>query len=138
MQSLVVAGGPTPVPASATAVMVNITATDVSSPSFITAYPKGVPRPTASNLNVDQHETRAVAALVKVGDDHSISLFNDSGALSLVVDVVGYLGGDNRYVGLAPRRLIDTRASGHIGSLHPFGPDGHQSFAVVGDTIPST
>ncbi|MGZ4729255.1 MAG: choice-of-anchor Q domain-containing protein, partial [Acidimicrobiales bacterium] len=135
-QSLVVAGGASPVPAAATAVMVNITATDVSSPSFITAYPKGISRPTASNLNIDRHETRAVAALVKVGADRSIALFNDSGTLDLVVDVVGYVGGDNRYVGLPPRRLIDTRASGHIGPLHPFGPDEHQPFAVVGDAIP--
>ncbi|MGZ4693489.1 MAG: choice-of-anchor Q domain-containing protein, partial [Acidimicrobiales bacterium] len=98
VQSLVVAGGSTPVPDDASAVVVNLTATDVTAPTFLTAYPKGAPSvPNVSNLNLAFHETRANLAIVKVGADHSISLFNDSGTANVIVDVVGYFTTDDTH-----------------------------------------
>jgi hypothetical protein len=139
VQSMRVAGGATPVPPEATAVVVNITGTDVSAPTFVTAYPKGGSTPTASNLNLGLHETRANLAIVKVGADHAISLFNDSGSVNVIVDVVGYFTpGDHHaaFVGLSPTRLIDTRTSGHIGPLHTFGADESQAFTATGGAVP--
>ncbi|MGZ7014735.1 MAG: choice-of-anchor Q domain-containing protein, partial [Acidimicrobiales bacterium] len=140
VQSLVVAGGSTPVPADASAVAVNLTATDVTGSSFVTAYPKSGSTPNVSNLNVAPLDTRANLAIVKVGADRSISLYNDQGTVNLVVDVVGYFTSDDAHaelVGLPPTRLIDTRASGHIGTLHPFGPDESQAFTVTGGAVPA-
>ena len=134
VQSLVVAGGSTPVPADASAVVVNITATDVTAPTFVTAYPKGGSTPNVSNLNLLYHETRANLAIVKVGADHSISLFNDSGTTNVIVDVVGYFTVDDahaHYVPLLPRRIAEPRGNNPIG-LHQSGPGESQTLGVTG------
>ncbi len=140
VQSMRVAGGSTSVPPEATSVVVNVTGTDVSAPTFVTAYPKGGSTPNVSNLNLSRHETRANLAIVKVGADHAISLFNDSGSLNLIVDVVGYFTADDThatFVGLSPTRLIDTRTSGHIGPMHTFGAQESQAFTVTGGAVPA-
>jgi hypothetical protein len=49
----------------ATAVGINVTATDATAPSFLTVYPAAPTRPTASNLNFDPGED--VPNLVIVG-----------------------------------------------------------------------
>src|SRR4029079_5062436 len=79
-------------------------------------------------------------AIVKVGADHAISIFNDSGTANVIVDVVGYFTADvdhAEFVGLSPTRLIDTRSTGHIGTMHPFGPDESQAFTVTGGSVPA-
>src|SRR4249920_1683610 len=47
-----VTGGSSGVPAGATAVAFNLTATDAVAPGFVTAWPAGSPRPTVSNINL--------------------------------------------------------------------------------------
>ena len=44
-------GGPSDVPASATAVVMNVTVAESTDESFLTVYPTGTPRPRSSNLN---------------------------------------------------------------------------------------
>ena len=124
----------------ASAVVVNLTAVNGSAPTFLTAYPKGGTTPTASNLNLLGREIRANLAVVKVGDDHSISVFNDSGGADVVIDVVGYFVDDDSgstFVSLPPTRLVDTRSSGHIGPLHPFAPSETQSLTMAAGMVPT-
>lgn len=79
------------VPASGVgAVVVNVTATEATDPSFVTAYPAGVRRPGASNLNTVSGRTVANMAIVPVGDHGQITLFNYAGLVDLVVDVLGW------------------------------------------------
>jgi hypothetical protein len=52
-------GGDANVPASATAVVLNVTATNASAGSFLTAYPTGTATPNASNLNFGAGQTIA-------------------------------------------------------------------------------
>lgn len=122
------------VPASAEAVVVNLTATDPTAPTYVTAYPTGTDRPTASSLNVVAGETRPNLVTVKLGVDGSISLYNFAGSTHLVVDVVGYYGPSRsprgRVLTGTPARLFDTRIRGpkpgpnSIGYLDVTGTDG--------------
>jgi hypothetical protein len=58
-------GGGSSVPATASAVVLNVTATGGNANSFVTAYPTGTPKPIASNLNFGVGQT--IANLVTVG-----------------------------------------------------------------------
>ncbi|MEY3361396.1 MAG: hypothetical protein RL531_1115, partial [Actinomycetota bacterium] len=77
------------VPAESRAVALNVTVTGASVPGFITVYPSGTPRPTASNLNYVGGQTVPNGVLVKVGTTQNIELFASGGCPDLIVDVVG-------------------------------------------------
>jgi hypothetical protein len=82
------------------AVVLNVTETDPTSSGYITAWPDGVPRPVASDLNFVPGETSPNLVVVKVGSDGSIDLFNSAGHTDLIADVVGWYDGpayDNPY-----------------------------------------
>jgi hypothetical protein len=80
------------VPASGVgAVVVNVTATQPTSDGFITVWPTGQPRPTASNVNFTAGETIPNLAIAQVGANGQISLYNYAGNTQLVIDVMGWL-----------------------------------------------
>jgi hypothetical protein len=78
------------VPPNASAVVVNLTATQPSAQTWITAYPAGEVRPTASNLNVMGGQTRPNLVVARVGAGGKVSLYNFNGDTHLVADVVGW------------------------------------------------
>jgi hypothetical protein len=80
-----------PVPADATGAVLNITATEGTAPSFITAWPTGSPRPTASVLNVNPGQNLPNMITVALGTGGQLDLYNLAGAVHLVADVAGYL-----------------------------------------------
>lgn len=102
------------------AVVINLTGTEPTWETFITAYPADVSRPTASSLNLLRGETRPNLVMVKVDGSGRIDLYNHLGSTHLVADVVGYYraGADpNTYAGrvlpmAAPFRAFDTRDDG--------------------------
>ena len=105
------------VPSSAiTAVVLNVTATGAKAAGYLTVYPAGASRPTASNLNYVPGE--AVPNLVEVGLGNSgqVSVFSPS-ATNVVVDLEGYVmttpqSGAGLYNALStPARICDTRGS---------------------------
>ncbi|MCE6998457.1 hypothetical protein LZG04_27185 [Saccharothrix sp. S26] len=114
------------VPAEASTVVLNVTVTEPVGPGYLTVYPTGVERPTASSLNYTPGWTGANSVTVKVGADGAVTLYNHGAAVHLVADVngyyskgrpccQGYMGG--QYQALArPVRLADTREWG-IGRL---------------------
>ena len=83
------------VPASGvSAVMVNLTAVGPVSDGYLTAGPSGTNLPNASNLNFVHGRNVANLAVVPVGTDGKIMLFNGSTApVDLIADVVGYVAG---------------------------------------------
>ena len=95
------------VPAGATAVAVNLTATDIAGPGFITAYPCGT-RPVVSNLtSCPPH--RGQLAIVPLAADGSLCLYT-IGDSDIVADVIGWFGpGGSDYLAETPHRLLDTR-----------------------------
>ena len=101
-------------PASgATAVTLNVTATNVTAGGFVTVYPDGTALPNASNLNFEPGQTVPNTVVVKLGADGSIDLTNSSkGTIDLVADLEGYYAvGGNGFTPLEPDRVLDTRVS---------------------------
>lgn len=125
------------VPAGATAVAVNVTATDATAPSFLSVYPTGESQPSSSNLNWSTGDTVANLAIVPVGTGGDLTFYNQNGNVDLVIDLQGYFvasggsGGD--YLPLAPQRITDTRAgSGYPNAGSTLGADSTLNIQVGG------
>jgi hypothetical protein len=79
------------VPASGvTAAVVNVTVTDTSQSSYLTAWPAGATLPVASDLNWVAGDTVPNMAVVAIGTSGSIDLYNNAGSTDVVVDVMGW------------------------------------------------
>jgi hypothetical protein len=85
-------GGLGGVPTTATAVVLNVTVTNTTSGSYLSAYPTGASRPMASDLNWAPGETVPNLVVVKLGSAGTVDLYNLAGAANVVVDVEGYYG----------------------------------------------
>lgn len=95
------------------AVVLNVTVTEPTQTSFITAWPTGQPRPLASNLNDAPGQTVPNLVVVKVGDGGMVSLYNNAGWVHLVADVAGWYGEAPEvgagFTSVVPARVLDTR-----------------------------
>lgn len=79
------------VPASGVAgVTLNVSALDPTSAGYLTVYPTGTERPTASSLNFTPGQSTANVVVVPVGPDGRINVFNPSGRTHVRMDAVGY------------------------------------------------
>jgi hypothetical protein len=103
-------------PEGATAVLINVTATQGTAWTNVSVYPTGAypPRraPDTSNLNAGSGEDRAALVLTGVSQDGTVTLYNAAGRVHLAVDLQGYFssGTDGTvYTGIAPTRIVDTR-----------------------------
>ena len=91
--------------------------------------------PTTSNLNLALGQRRANLAIVPVGADGQIQLFNEQGEVRTIVDITGYLvkGADvstrsGRVIPLvSPFRTFDTRQSAFFDQ--PLGPARAEDFS---------
>jgi hypothetical protein len=88
----VAVGGLLTVPIGADAAVLNVAATDTTDSSFLTVWPAGQQRPTASSLNWTPGVTTPNAVTVKLGTAGRISVYNFSGTVDVVVDVSGWFG----------------------------------------------
>jgi hypothetical protein len=79
-----------PVPANAVGVVLNLTATGATEQGYVTAWPTGEPRPTASVLNLSPGIDMPNMITVALGDG-KLSLYNFSGRVHLIADVAAYL-----------------------------------------------
>jgi hypothetical protein len=80
-----------PVPSNAAAVVVNVTSVNSSLPSYVTAYPTGVSRPTASTMNPRPGVPVPNQAYLKLGTSGHLDVFNFSGSTDVIIDVFGYI-----------------------------------------------
>lgn len=87
--SIPIASG-NPVPANAVGAVVNVTAVDATSRSFVTAWPAGQPMPVASTMNPRPGVPVPNQAYLKLGN-RALSIYNDAGATNVIVDVFGYV-----------------------------------------------
>ncbi len=119
------------VPADASSVVINLTATECTAPSYFTALPSTADnsKPTTSSLNVSYPgDTRASAVIVPVptvGGKRRIKIYSLTAA-KLIVDINGYFTSeqspsstDGLFVPVDPQRILDTRLPGQIGRLWP-------------------
>jgi alpha-tubulin suppressor-like RCC1 family protein len=107
----------TRVPASATAVVLNVTGVTPTAATFVTVYPSDEDRPTASSLNLEPGDTRPNQVTVTLGDDQRVVLYNNSGNVHLVADLAGYYstGTGARFTALPANRVLDTRGTDPVG-----------------------
>ena len=99
-------------PAGTTAVALNVTVTRPTAASYLTVYPTGKPRPTASNLNFVKGQTIANMVIVPVGTGGRISFYNNAGTVDILADLAGYYAQTTngaRFTALTPIRVLDTR-----------------------------
>ena len=110
------------------AVVLNVTVTEPTATSFLTAWPEGEARPVASNLNYVAGQTVPNLVVVKVGAGGKVDLFNYAGAAHVVADVAGWYGASagGLFTPVAPSRLLDTRSGAKV------GPGGTQGLQVTG------
>jgi len=107
-------------------VVFNLTATEPTVDTYVTAWPAGMPRPEISNVNVKVGETRPNLVTVAVGTSGRVSLFNNAGSTHLIADVVGFYATAKgpaglRFHAIQPGRLFDTRdGTGGVG-VGPLG-----------------
>jgi hypothetical protein len=112
--------GALPVPASATAAVLNVTEVNGSASSLLTVYPFNTPRPTASNLNFGPQTVIANLVTVTLGANAGqgwINIYNSIGSVNVVVDVEGYFtttpltSFDGLFHPIQTVRVCDTRSS---------------------------
>ena len=109
------------VPVTASAVVLNVTATRATSTTDVRVYPTpdDASVPTVSNLNVTAGGTVANLVHVAVGRNGSVRLRNQAGQVHLIADISGYFAESSNgstYVPVAPVRLLDTRDTTALGA----------------------
>ncbi|MCU1502057.1 MAG: hypothetical protein JWM12_1411 [Ilumatobacteraceae bacterium] len=99
------------VPAGATAVMANVTATEGSADGFVTLWNCAGARPNASTLNFRANRNVPNSATIPLDSAGGICAFAYAGT-QLIVDVTGYTATDaaDAYDPVIPTRVMDTRS----------------------------
>ena len=119
------------------AVVLNVTVTEPTAPSYLTVFPSGETRPNTSNLNYTAGVTIPNLVVAKVGADGKVAFYNNAGSTHVVVDVLGWFPGDPSFTPLSPARLMDTRAGavtvdGQFAGGGVIGPGQSRTFTVLG------
>ncbi|MEV0808115.1 fibronectin type III domain-containing protein [Micromonospora sp. NPDC050200] len=128
--------------ANVAAVALNVTVTQPVAAGFVTAYPGGTTRPTASNVNFLKGQTVSNLVVVPVGRNGTVVL-QSSAVTQLVADAAGWFSTASAaspaaglFHGLSPARLADTRTG--FGGATP-GPNGRLDLQVTGaGGVPTT
>ncbi|MEO3747645.1 hypothetical protein [Plantactinospora sp. B5E13] len=111
-QVLGVGGVPT---TGVSAVLVRLAVLKPTAATWLHLWPAGTSRPTGTMISAGVGEQLSNTAVVKVGSNGKVSVYNNGGQTDIVVDVQGYFtsvpgstGGG--FVPVAHARLIDTRS----------------------------
>jgi len=107
------------------AVALNVTVTAPIGDGYVTVYPTGETRPTASNLNFKQGNSVPNLVIAKVGASGSVNVFASSPSAHVIVDVAGYFGSTSNFVPISPARVADSR-------MRPTVDDDFWGFGPVG------
>ena len=100
---------------NASAVVMNVTVDKTTGPSFLTVFPAGATRPTASNLDWAAGATIPNLVTVKIGDAGKVSVYNLNGNAHVIADVAGYyVPGNDKFI------AVDIL--GHTGDTVAFNP----------------
>lgn len=105
------------VPASATAVAINVAAVQGTGVGFLTIHGCDSDRPLASSVNFQPSTNKANLVIVEVDDSDEVCIYA-SESVHLVVDVNGYFSPDlvDRVGPATPVRLLDTRDGAKLGA----------------------
>lgn len=112
------------VPASASAVVLNLTGTQPTVVTSVLVASTNVNVPDNPALHLLAGETRANQVTVSLGRGDSaqrrifLSNRDPAGTVHLIADLAGYYTSDtaSRYTSVAPRRMLDTRTTAPVGA----------------------
>jgi hypothetical protein len=111
------------IPVDATAIVLNLTATDTSNSTYLSAYPTGGSFAGTSNVNPPAGKTVSAVVVVQLGTAGAINIFNDVGSADIILDYFGYYAASP--VGGPTGATGATGATGNTGpSGGPTGPTG--------------
>ena len=126
-------GGVPPV-GQVSAVVLNVTADQPSDSGFLTLHASDVARGSTSNLDFTASQTVPNLAVVEVGADGKVAVYNHLGHTHVILDVVGWFGlpggapaTGKRFRALPPTRIFDSRNGGG-----PVGDDAEKVVTVTG------
>ncbi len=116
------------VPASGvSAVVLNVTVTSATAASYLTVWPEGGSRPLVSNIDFPAGWTGANSTTVPVGTGGKVDIYNLTGKVSVIADIVGYYAKDDtvlstygrggQFLPIDPWRWYDSREQGADGPL---------------------
>ncbi len=71
-------------------VLLNVTVVTPTMSTYVTVYPSGSERPLASNINAGPGTVIPNMVIGRLGTDGSVAIYNNSGSIDLVADVMGY------------------------------------------------
>ena len=123
--------------ANSSGAALNVTAVAPTGSTFLTVWPAGTARPTASNLNATAGQVIPNMAMVKTTRGLA-SIFNNNGSVDLVVDVIGCFGDSGSVLNpISPERVLDTRGptGGHQA---PLAPGETALVSISGVRVPSS
>jgi Protein of unknown function (DUF1501) len=83
-------GGLSIFPRNARAVIMNVTATNVTGPTFVTVWPDGEDMPGTSNLNAFAEQTTANLVICRLGPTGGLHLASPPAPCDVIADVLGY------------------------------------------------
>jgi uncharacterized protein (DUF1501 family) len=94
-----------------TAVAVNVTSVNATEPGFFSVFPSNVAATDTSSLNLVPGRAVPNMAIVGVGPDGRIGVFNAVGRADCIVDVMGYVRSEPAagLLPLVPSRVLDSR-----------------------------
>ncbi len=126
------------VPGSASAAVLNVTATNTGAAGYFSIWPATTPMPTASNLNASGPGQTVANQVMSQVTGGVVSVFSESGG-DVIVDVAGYFTGSadaesasGLYVALPPARLLDTRSVGPFSSGRPIDSNATLTLPIAG------
>lgn len=100
------------IPPDATAVAVNLTAIGGTASGYVSAWPAGQTRPSASILNWAKGGVVPNSTVLKVGTGGAIDIYNSAGSTNFTLDVSGYFGSSGQGMTVrSPARILDSRKS---------------------------
>jgi hypothetical protein len=119
------------IPVTATAVSMNVTVVDPTAASYLTIWPSTAGRPLAASLNwIANQPPTPNAVTTGLGSTGAISVYNNTGSVNVVIDVVGYyqasVNGSDGPAGPEgpPGAPGPAGATGATGAQGPPGPTG--------------
>jgi hypothetical protein len=126
------------VPTSASAAVLNVTATETRGAGYYTVWPADTSIPVASNLNVPGPGYTVANQVIARVTNGRVNVYSEVGG-DVLVDVSGYMTGasapsatEGLFVPLTPDRLLDTRTAGQFSSGQPILSDSSINLPITG------
>ena len=123
--------------AGVSSVVVNITVVNPTVGGYLTLYASGTQKPTSSNINFNPGVILANQAVVPVGSNGQIAIYNYTGNTHIIIDVAGWIGTDDsppdgKITTISPTRVLDSRTTNGGRNGVPLGAGETMTLPVLG------